>query len=103
MDPMEEGRQFITRYKSQEDRSKPHRVMDTIKVGEVYVSRLAMEPGAVAGNLYHKETNAIVFVTRGCARLKFVQVKSGAAEELDADPSFGIIHQPPYSAIGIRN
>lgn len=95
--------QFITRYKSQEDRSKPGRILDTIKVGEVYVARLALQPGAVAGNLYHKKTNAILFVTRGRVRCTFVQVESYEAEEFEADPQFGIIHQPPLSALAIRN
>jgi uncharacterized RmlC-like cupin family protein len=98
-----DGTQFITRYKSIEDRSKPKRVLDTIKVGDTYVSRLSMDADAVAGNMYHKKTNVILFVTKGFARFKFVDIKTNAAEEFEAGPEFGIVHQPPGSALAIKN
>ncbi len=99
----ENNKQFITRYKSHEDRSKPHRVLDTVKVGNIYVSRLELEHGAVAGNTFHKETNVILFVTKGVVRMRFADIETGATEELDVKPGFGIIHQPPKSALAAKN
>jgi len=103
MDQPDTPTQFITRYKSQEDRSKPRRVLDTIKVGEMYIGRLALEPDAVAANMYHEKTNLILFVTAGLIRFKFVQIDSGQSEEFEADPSFGVVHQPYRSAAALRN
>lgn len=100
---LDNHRQFITRYKSQEDRSKPRRVLDTIKIGEMYIGRLALEPDVVAANMYHEKTNLILFVTAGSVRFKFVQIDSGQSEEFEADPSFGVIHQPSRSAVALRN
>src|SRR3989344_416625 len=103
MDQPDTPTQFITRYKSQEDRSKPRRVLDTIKVGEMYIGRLALQPDAVAANMYHEKTNLILFVTAGLVCLKFVQVDSGEREEFEAHPVFGVPHQPPRSAVAMRN
>src|SRR3989344_2139946 len=98
MDQPDTPTQFITRYKSQEDRSKPRRGLDTIKEGEMYIGRLALQPDAVAAQMYPEKSNLLLFVTAGLVRLKFVQVDSGEREEFGADPGFGVIHQPPRSA-----
>lgn len=95
--------QFITTYKFNKDTSKPNRVLESVKVGEIYVSRLTVKPGFVAGNLYHKEINLILFVTKGKANIKCVQVETKEEVEMECEPSFGIIHQPPFTAMALKN
>ena len=95
--------QFITRYKFSEDKSKPNRTLDTAKVGGVYVSRLTMQPGVVSGNLYHKETNIIFFVTKGKVRSEFVDIKTEEMQVVVSEPGSGIVHHPPGIAIAAAN
>ncbi|MEK7084442.1 MAG: hypothetical protein AAB932_04370 [Patescibacteria group bacterium] len=77
--------------------------MDSSKVGEVYIFRLFIEPGIVTGNYYHKETNTIMFVERGRVKMKFRQVHTGEAAEIDLEPGSGIVHVPPFVALATRN
>lgn len=95
--------QFISRYSFFADKSKPHRILQTAKVAGVHISRLTMEPGVVAGNLYHKRTNVLILVTRGKVRFAFEHIKSKARTYYRADSSFGLIHQPPMTAIALKN
>lgn len=95
--------QFITQYTFRVDQSKPGRILETGKIGGVFVSRLTIDPGVVTGNLYHKETSAVLFVTKGVVHFRFKQVRTGEDRETALSPGSGIIHLPPYVAIGNKN
>ncbi|MBI5728412.1 MAG: hypothetical protein HY984_01515 [Candidatus Magasanikbacteria bacterium] len=98
--------QFIRQYRFQElpeDGSKPGRVLRTVKVGEVYISHLVIDPGVITGNLYHQETRVITLVTRGRVLFTFKQVRTGERREVFLRPGDGIVHIPPFVAIASKN
>ena len=72
-------KQFITSYKFTKDRSKPGRILEWVKVGEVFISRIVIDPGMTLSNIYNKETNVIMFVEKGRLKSKFVHIETGAA------------------------
>ncbi len=94
---------FITWYKFTEDRSRPRRVLLGARIGGVYVAELILEPGAVAGNHYHKKTNSIFLVGRGKIRGGFERVDDGERLDFTAEPGSGIMHLPPKTAVAIKN
>lgn len=94
---------FIRHYKFKEDKSKPGRVLEWVKVGDVYVSRLFIQPGVVTANFYHKETNTIMFVEEGRVKMKYVQVNTGKSKEMVMTPGSGIVHMPHYVAVANKN
>ncbi len=97
------GQKFITEYLFASDGEKPGRVLDTCRVGEVFVTRMIMNPYVVTGNLYRKETNAILFVTKGKVRFSFVQVNTDERKEIVLEPHERIIHWPPFVACASKN
>ena len=98
--------QFIRQYRFveiPEDVSKAGRRLKTVRVGEVYVSHLTIEPGVVTGNLYHKDTNIILLVMSGRVQFTFVQVNTKERKEIYLRPGDSIVHVPPHTAIASKN
>ena len=94
---------FITRYKFEKDRSRPGRSLQCVKVGGVYISRVVIEPGKSIGDIYFKQTNIILFVEVGQLVMKCVQVNTKQEKEMLLGPDEGIVHLPPYVALGLKN
>lgn len=95
--------QFITEYHFSGDASKPGRILEMVKVGGVHVSHLAVEPHVITGNLYRKETNTILFVTKGKIQFSFVQIHTGERRDMILEPDTAIIHWPPFVACASKN
>lgn len=93
----------ITRYQFDHDRGKPGRDLETVKIGDVYVSKLTFDPGVVTGNIYHKRTSLFLFVASGTVRFKFVHIHTKQVMELVVKSDSGVIHVPPYVAIADKN
>jgi dTDP-4-dehydrorhamnose 3,5-epimerase-like enzyme len=100
---MHKNKQFISLYPYHEDRSKPGRIMEIARVGKVFVTRLSMRPGVVTGNLYHKKTHVIVFVTEGRVKFTFVQVNTQERRVVVLEPGSPIVHWPAYVACASEN
>lgn len=94
---------FIRRYVFEKDYSKPGRLLETVKIGDVWVSRLEILPGVVTGNFYHKETNTVMFVERGKVLMGFVQTQTRQRKEIIMEPGMGIIHMPTLVATANKN
>ena len=95
--------QFIRHYQFEKDESKTGRTLETAKVGDVFITKLTIEPRAITGNLYHKETQVILFVSKGKVLFRFVQVNTGQVKDMIIHPEQGIIHVPPYTALASKN
>ena len=61
--------EFITKYNFNKDTSKAGRILESVKVGKIYISRVVMKPGVITGNYYHKETSSMYMVEAG--KVKF--------------------------------
>jgi dTDP-4-dehydrorhamnose 3,5-epimerase-like enzyme len=51
----------------------------------------AMNPGAVMGNHYHKQTTVFFYLTKGSAHIKIVNVETLSAEEFQLEQNEGVI------------
>lgn len=94
---------FIDQYVFDRDDRKPGRMLETVRVGEVYITRLTIEPGVITGNLFHKKTNIILFVTHGKVKFKYRQTNTGEEAEFVREAGSGIFHVPPRVVIANRN
>jgi mannose-6-phosphate isomerase-like protein (cupin superfamily) len=103
MMPSPQQKRFMRRYRFEKDTSRPGRSLQCVKVGDVYVTRLVIDPGKILGNLYYKQTNLIFFVEYGRLEMKCVQVHTKEEAEMLIGPGEGIIHLPPYVGIGLKN
>ncbi|HAZ28169.1 MAG TPA: hypothetical protein DCY48_00105 [Candidatus Magasanikbacteria bacterium] len=86
-----------------DDASKTGRVLSTAKIGEVYMSRLTIEPGIVTGNLYSKETNIMFFVERGSVIAEFEHIETKVRKHIEMKPGKNAVHVFPYVARAIKN
>lgn len=93
----------VSFYDLSPDISKPGRLMETAKVGNVYVTRLTIDPEVVTGNLYHKETEVILFVTRGRVNFKFFHIQTREDAEFVLEPGDDIVHVPANIAMASKN
>ncbi len=98
-----EGQPFITKYSFQKDETKEARVLESVRVGGVHISRIIIQPHALIGNVYLKKTNIVFFSQQGRVRAKFAQIDGSQEKEFEVCPNSGIIHVPPNVAFAIRN
>lgn len=98
-----EGKPFITKYKFHKDEKKETRVLESVRVGGVHITRVVIQPNATVGNVYLTATNLVFFVQVGRVHTKFVQTDGSKEKSFDLEPNSGIIHVPPGVAFGIKN
>jgi dTDP-4-dehydrorhamnose 3,5-epimerase-like enzyme len=65
------------------------------------VSRGRMRAGAVMGNHFHKRTRVLFFLTSGRARIKTVDVETGATDAFELSEGQGV-HLEPGESHAIR-
>ncbi len=94
---------FIKKYSFKELSTSGRSFLESVKVGDVYISRQVIEPGNISGNHYHKETNTIFFIEQGKVRVKFKQVHTGEEKSFVMQPGDGIVHVPTYVAVASKN
>lgn len=96
-------KQFITKYRFHKDETRPNRVLESVRVGGVYISRIIIQPKSIIGNIYRSRTNAVYFTQIGNVEMKFVQIDGSEEKTYQLGPDDGIIHLPPDVAFAIRN
>lgn len=94
---------FITKYRFQRDEKKRDRILESVQVGGVHISRLIVRGFGMIANLYYRTTNFIFFVETGRMKVKFIQVNTKEEKEFLFEPGDGIIHVPPFVAFAMRN
>lgn len=100
---MEDNTKFVTRYPFSEDQSRDDRLLQTVRIGGVYISRVEINPDGVVANLYYKTTNFIFFIETGRCKVKFIQTNTGEEKESVISPKDGIMHVPPGNAFALKN
>jgi len=100
---MEDQQQFITKYTFHKDETIPNRVLESVRVGGVQISRIIIKPKAIIGNIYRSETNAVYFTQVGNVEMKFMKIDGSMEKTFHLGPNDGIIHLPPNVAFAIRN
>ncbi|OIO20292.1 MAG: hypothetical protein CO029_00095 [Candidatus Magasanikbacteria bacterium CG_4_9_14_0_2_um_filter_41_10] len=94
---------FVTIYRFHKDDTKKSRILESVRVGGVYITRMIIRPRATIGNLYFTKTNMVFFVQSGNLDATFIQPSSGQEKSFHLEPDSGIIHVPPHVAFGIKN
>jgi mannose-6-phosphate isomerase-like protein (cupin superfamily) len=90
-------------YQFHVDETKPGRVLSTTRIGDVYMSRLVIDPGVVTGNRYHKKTSRMFYVESGSILAVFEDVESQNKVEHKIKAGSHAIHIPPYTAFATKN
>lgn len=85
------------------DAHKPGRILSTAKIGDVYMSRLIIQPGVTTGNYYHKKTKKMFYVEKGKVLGSFENVKTKEKRQIMLLPGKHVVHVPPYVAHATKN
>jgi len=99
----ERGENFIQIFRFTDDVSKEGRVLSTAKVGDIYMSRLTIEPGIVTGNRFHKDTMRMFYVEKGKILAVFEHVDTKERQEVYMEPGRHAIHVPENVAFATKN
>lgn len=94
---------FIKIFEFKQDRRKRGRVLEWAKIGDVYMSRLTIDPGVVTGNYYRKKTRLMFYNAGGDVEVAFEHVKTGKKKRMRLEYGQHAIHVPPYVAIASKN
>ncbi len=100
---MNRKEEFITHFKMKDDASKPGRVLSSVKVGDIYMSRLVIDPGVTTGNHYHKENRIMIYAEKGDVSLKMEHVVSKKRKDMKLVPGRDVIHIPNLVAHSTTN
>ncbi|OGH73858.1 MAG: hypothetical protein A3C90_01280 [Candidatus Magasanikbacteria bacterium RIFCSPHIGHO2_02_FULL_51_14] len=98
-----EANSFIQVFRFVDDTSKPGRVLSTAKIGDVYMTRLTLEPGVTSGNYYHKQTRVMFYSSGSPVLAAFEHVRTKERKEILLQPRELAIHWPEYVAIATKN
>ncbi|PIZ95198.1 MAG: hypothetical protein COX81_01480 [Candidatus Magasanikbacteria bacterium CG_4_10_14_0_2_um_filter_37_12] len=89
---------FIEHFKMEEDNSKPGRTLWSVKVGDVYMSRLIIDPGVTTGEYYHKVNKVMLYLESGSVLLKVENVITKERTKINLQPCKDVIHIPTFVA-----
>ena len=94
---------FIEIFAFTEDASKQGRVLESVKVGDVYMSRLRIAPGVTTGNYYYSDTNVLMSVERGAVIIYCEHVETKERIEMKVKPGEKLIEIGPKVARTTKN
>lgn len=94
---------FINVFQFVKDTSKPGRTLSWCRIGDMYMSRLVIEPGVTTGNYYHKDTRVTFYVGSGQVEAAFVQVVTGQSTRLHITAAKQVVQIPSYVAHSTKN
>ena len=94
---------FIQFFNFIDDTSKPGRVLSSVKIGDVYMSRLIIEPGVTTGNIYHQTTRVMYFLSKGILLAAFEDVKSKQRQECVLRAGNKVVHLLENVAMATKN
>ncbi len=98
-----EEQPFITKYAFHKDETKPSRILESVRVGGIYITRIIIQPREVIGNVYLRETNFVFFTQVGKVRTAFSTPDGTKKKSFEMCPQSGIIHVPPNVAFAMKN
>lgn len=99
----EEHDRFVDIFEFRKEKSKPGRALWTVKMGDVYMSRLLIDPGVTTGNYFHKLARIMFYVGGGEVLAAFEHVHTGRRMEMKVEYAKHAVHVPPYVALATKN
>ncbi|MBD3311474.1 MAG: hypothetical protein GF349_03190 [Candidatus Magasanikbacteria bacterium] len=97
------GGHFVKVFEFVPDEQKSGRILSSVKVGGVYISRLMIEPGVVTGNYYHRDTFLMMYAESGSIKGYFEHVKTKKRTDINILPAKQVIHIPPLVSHATAN
>lgn len=94
---------WIENFEFKVDKSKPGRILSSAKVGDIYMSRVEIQPGVITGNYYHKKTRVMFYVESGTVEVGFSQLNGEKKERSILSQGKRVIHIPPFIAQASKN
>lgn len=85
------------------DTSKSGRVLSSVRIGGVYMSRLVINPGVTTGNVYHKKTRVMMYVEKGSVIMHFVHIRTKQKKQMRLLPGVHVIHIFTHVAHATKN
>lgn len=85
------------------DATKPGRLLYWVRIGDVYMSRLIIDPGVATGNYFHKKTQVMFYVSYGDVVAAFEQVKTKENKKFKVRPTKHVVHIPSFVAHATKN
>ena len=99
----QENDPFVQFFTFQTDTTKAGRVLSTAKIGDIYMSRLVIEPKVVTGNMYHKKMRIMFYVEQGKVTAIFEHTKTKERKEIDLIAGKHVVHVPPLVGLATKN
>jgi dTDP-4-dehydrorhamnose 3,5-epimerase-like enzyme len=97
------GTDFVNVFKFINDHTKPGRILSSVKIGEMYMTRMVVNPGVLTGNKYHKHTQVMAFVERGNIEAIFENINTKERRKIQIKTGTQAIHIPNCVAHSMRN
>ena len=94
---------FIQQFKFKDDKVAPGRSVSYMKMGDLYISKISIDPGIKLGNTYHKKTRVMFFVSQGRVRFTFKQINTEQVQEIIIENEREAIHVPEFVASTTEN
>ncbi|MEK7644036.1 MAG: cupin domain-containing protein [Patescibacteria group bacterium] len=94
---------FISVFQFASDKSKPGRILSTVRIGDVFMSRLVISPGVCTGNYYHRRTKLMFYAESGQLEVVFENVKTKERQKITMKPARQVIHVPSYISFATKN
>lgn len=98
-----EKKDFIQIFHFKEDTSKEGRLLTTAKIGDVYMSRLVIDPGVTTGGYYHKETRMMFYVANNPIEATFEHVITGEKKIMRLEHGKQAVHVPENIVLTTKN
>jgi len=97
------NKDFIQIFRLSEDNTKPGRVLYSAKIGEVYMTRIMIDPGVIIGNHYRKNTRVMYHLCSGQALVVFEDVATKQKQEFMLRQKREVVHVPENVALAVKN
>ncbi len=94
---------FVQIFHFTPDSSRIGRVLSSVRIGDVYMSRLTIEPGVITGNFFHLETSIMFYVEAGLIVAGFEHIETKERKEVEIKPGMQVVHVPPQVARSFKN
>ena len=94
---------FISLFSFKDDESKKGRILSSVKIGGVHVSRLTIEPKVITGNVYHTDTRVMFYVESGRIQAAFEHIETKKKRVCYFEKGTEAVHIPTHIAHATKN
>ncbi|MBI2990243.1 MAG: hypothetical protein HYY51_03600 [Candidatus Magasanikbacteria bacterium] len=94
---------FVQVFHFKHDKTKEGRLLSSVKIGDVYMSRLTIKPGIITGNYFRKKNMLMFYVESGNVFSVCEHAQSKERKEFHLKPGEQVVHVPPMVSLATKN